>query len=56
MMLIIAIDMNLIIYILLGWFLLVLGVFTHMYLDIHARNINMREKFNKLRDTFTEEE
>ena len=48
--------MNITTYIILGWLVFLAFVYGYMFYDIHAEQINIREKWNKLVNAFTEEE
>lgn len=48
--------MNTTYYILLGWLLFVTLVYGYMFYDIHAAQINLREKWHHIYEAITEEE
>ncbi len=43
-------------YILYGWLLFVAIVYAYMFYDIHAEEIDIRDKWHRLIEAFTEEE
>lgn len=48
--------MSIAIYTLLGWLLFVTLVYSYLFYDIHAEEIQLREKLHNLYEAFTEEE
>ena len=48
--------MNIYLYILSGWLLFVVMVYSYAYYDTNAEHIKIRERWKRLVDAFTEEE
>lgn len=45
-----------IIYFLLGWLVFIALVYAYMYYDVHATELQLHDKWIRLRDAITEEE